>query len=788
MASRYCYPPIMPSSLPAIADGETLKITFNLSNLNFQDEIKHIQFIISYQNNNKSAVNNEQWLNNIIYIPWNAIKKENNNYYCNIIGENLKNGKWEAGYYYKVQARFGLSEFPGQSGDGFDYSQLAEWERNCQEMNLFTEWSTVTIVKVIPKPEIGIIGLNDQSNTVIGQQYITSNLGSFIGYYYNTDKTELIDTYAFKIYERNGEELTLIEDSGIKQHNSNDDFNIINYLNQQSNISSIDIFQSKQLLEVEKDYVIEYSITTKNLYTLTISYRISIYSDYTDPPSLSIACEPDEENAGIKIYLTTLNENTNGNFILVRTSLDSDYTIWEDLTYLYFENQVLNNELVFEDFLIESGNKYRYGIQQINSNLIRSELVYEPEEEAITCNYEYTFLYENGRQLKILYDDEVGSYKQTHLESKQDTMGSKYPFITRNGITCYHEFSIGGLISYHMDDAQLFINKNNIPYYQEPTTDLIYDNIHTEREFRKEVIDWLNNGNYKLFKSPTEGIYLISLLNSSFTPNNTLHRMIYSFSSSAYEIDDCNLNNLNTYKVYDIGQMQEVKPYTFLRQGQLAIIDNTNEQSIDLLNKIKEQQEEEVNENYSNIVTKITSLQIESLIEDDNNIELLINGKNIIVGKSGFYTLNEEIDINSLTLVRGNNVIINYVCEMQTIEKASMATFSINLLSSFIVNRTGQVQGLFNENNLDILKYIWDQELILLEQNDPDFSYSLKKVNKISIETESGTIIILNGKEILVGFTGIYNIIDFDISSLLFKNTSFAIIKYDINVLKEQRG
>ena len=43
MASRYCYPPLMYSSLPAIVDGDVLRIKFNLSNLNFQDEIKFFE-------------------------------------------------------------------------------------------------------------------------------------------------------------------------------------------------------------------------------------------------------------------------------------------------------------------------------------------------------------------------------------------------------------------------------------------------------------------------------------------------------------------------------------------------------------------------------------------------------------------------------------------------------------------------------------------------------------------------------------------------------------------------
>jgi hypothetical protein len=39
-----------------------------------------------------------------------------------------------------------------------------------------------------------------------------------------------------------------------------------------------------------------------------------------------------------------------------------------------------------------------------------------------------------------------------------DTIGSRYPFIFRNGVIDYKEFPIGGLISYLADDNELFLN------------------------------------------------------------------------------------------------------------------------------------------------------------------------------------------------------------------------------------------------------------------------------------------------------------------------------------------
>jgi hypothetical protein len=44
-------------------------------------------------------------------------------------------------------------------------------------------------------------------------------------------------------------------------------------------------------------------------------------------------------------------------------------------------------------------------------------------------------------------------------------------------------------------------------------------NIFMERMYRKYVEEFLNNGGYKLYKSPTEGNMIITLTNVSLTPN-----------------------------------------------------------------------------------------------------------------------------------------------------------------------------------------------------------------------------------------------------------------------------
>jgi hypothetical protein len=65
-----------------------------------------------------------------------------------------------------------------------------------------------------------------------------------------------------------------------------------------------------------------------------------------------------------------------------------------------------------------------------------------------------------------------------------------------------------------------------------------------EKEFKMEVMNWLNNGEPKLFRSPAEGNYLVRLMNISLSPNDTLGRMIHTFSATAYEVGKSDWRNL----------------------------------------------------------------------------------------------------------------------------------------------------------------------------------------------------------------------------------------------------
>ena len=129
--------------------------------------------------------------------------------------------------------------------------------------------------------------------------------------------------------------------------------------------------------------------------------------------------------------------------------------------------------------------------------------------------------------------------------------------IMRNGNVDYREIGMGGLISYLVDPDELFMDfvdeqgnkyrpstdttNTNVP--PSPTA-LSDENRYKERMFREAVLAWLTNGEPKYFRSPTEGNHIVRIMNVSLTPNDTLGRLIYSFSATGYEIDDNTYDNL----------------------------------------------------------------------------------------------------------------------------------------------------------------------------------------------------------------------------------------------------
>ena len=396
-------------------------------------------------------------------------------------------------------------------------------------------YSSIGIAKFTAEPQLSISGLS------IGT--MNANTGNFIGEYSNAgDPTEKVYQYKFTIYNAKGEE---VESSGWLLHNTYTDEN---------SWSSMDEYVLRRTLEDGILYKVRYSvITNNNLELQTPRYSI-MQAESVDPTiTAKLHATLDYENACVTIGMTGSNDPktgkeapTSGAFILVRASSDTGFNIWTVIHDFRLKGQVPSSFL-FRDFTIEQGTTYRYALQQYNDAKIYSNRLYA---EDVLANFEDAYLYDGQRQLRIRFNPKVSSFKTNYLDTKKTTLGSQYPFIFRNGTVAYKEFPINGLLSYAIDNDEFFISYSDdllMPKNWQFTTDIIDENITYERRFKLEVLDWLNNGEIKLFKSPTEGNYLVRLMNVNLTPVDQTSRMLHNFSCTANEVAAYTVDNLATY-------------------------------------------------------------------------------------------------------------------------------------------------------------------------------------------------------------------------------------------------
>lgn len=155
------------------------------------------------------------------------------------------------------------------------------------------------------------------------------------------------------------------------------------------------------------------------------------------------------------------------------------------------------------------------------------------------------------KYLPLLYNPEVTNLKWNYIDTVTPTLGSAYPVVTRNGNQKYRTFTLSGMISYELDEpypnlfsGYQFLSKDEINKYRSYSQSADEQDLLIERVFRDVVVDWLQNGQKKVFQSEQEGTMIVYLSNFSWTSNKTLGRHNYSFSCTATEIEEATTANI----------------------------------------------------------------------------------------------------------------------------------------------------------------------------------------------------------------------------------------------------
>ena len=764
MLSNQLYPPIIDTYMPAFVaseNGGKCTIRFSLSKYNSLESIKTVWITVNNQFTNESVVNTSTGL---LYFNKEDIEvadiSSDDKYSITISSDKIIDG-WTLNQLYKVQIRF------SNSPNAVENSQ--KWIIDNE--SYFSEWSTVCLIHPISEPTLELKGFIPAIN---GNETIFTSLDNvLIGNlkFKDKDDEEYLESYNFKIYNRNDLE-TVLFDSGTIFTN-------------EFNPNEINCFINYAFVDGEQ-YTMHFSYKTSSLYERTIEYNFTIVSLGGEFLDANISAEPDEEEGRIKIHVYSDTNRFFGNLTIRRTSSNSNFQIWEDI----HTTSVLSEDFLdftWYDYTIESGVWYKYCVQKRSMDEGRGLII--PIEKPIMAVFQDMFLTRDKQQLKIKFNPKVSSFKHTLSDSLNQTLGSKYPFIKRNGSVNYRQFSISGLISHFMDENELFMSiedrycnqKDLYNDYNEKNRISEYNDFTLERVFRDKVKEFLYENNVKLFRSPAEGNILVRLMDVSFSPEETLGRMIYSFSATAYEIDDLSFNNFEKYGIQKVGTCSSeiINNYNVTGQyfgkikGSLKEAIQTRETGKQTKGLVKEvtgfKNLDLVFESdpYLINVPSVGSPTIVSSSDSTNESTILgylikINNKDdIIIGAHGKYALTDEDTlIEDITFLKEENVSFNFTYNVKEYEAKEKIPQQV-----YYTSRVGQIWGWTNSVN----------SLYSLIYNKYSHSYAksyqrLFSLNSIQIEADKNTVFYLKDESsdtfqrFMIGDGGYLNIEDRDFS------------------------
>lgn len=478
-------------------------------------------------------------------------------------------------------------------------------------------YSSVAIGKYTAQPNVYIDNLN------LG--LINYHTHSYTGVYETEDNTENLHSYQFILTDDRNE---IYFTTGELIHNA---------LNDEDLLKSIDTCIISQDLD-DRIYYLQYKIKTLNgieaeseKYILAKSLNIDM--DVKKPKLIAVA-NSDEGCISLTFVSDSIeNSSIDANFTIYRSDEDSNYLNWQECYYFSLNDSTVNCKDFWQDYTIEHEKKYKYAIAQFNNKGLYSNKIIaniDPlnnQSTPVFVSFDDIFLYDGLYNMKIKFNPKVSSFKNNNSESKIETIGSQYPFILRNGFTSYKEFPISGLITHLMDSSYqkstLYRTSTGFSSYENFTdtlsTNLTSQNIYKERTYKLDMLSWLTNGRPKLFRSPTEGNYLVRLLNVSLSPLDQLGRMLHSFTCTAYEVAECNYENMNAFNITGLNNIK--------------IVSNTLWNTIDLKTIIP-------NENILENITATTLRFYDMIPGQEIKVEFADREDLIIViGQTGMYRL-----------------------------------------------------------------------------------------------------------------------------------------------------
>lgn len=534
------YPPVIDTYMPAQIKNQALRVYFSISDYNDIDDIVNAQVTISDQESNISVLDKTKYPSQVML---KAIQTDQTRpatpYYIEIA---TTDGIFDIDKFYKVQIRFTSTEADSISLD--TPQAIDAWLS--ENLDYFSEWSRVTLIKWIAQNSISINDTTIGGSTTISIPVSDVNIMGKLTF--DEESKEYLNDYRLRLYDSTG--ATLLLDSGTL------------YTDKNSNNINEFWYKLKYALTAGTTYKLGIDYQTNSLYSNSVLCTVSATGNTGTEQGFVFSAKENVEDGEILIRISRTSQTAFTGKVTIKRACDKDnFTIWEDLHSVELSS---STSFIYDwsDQTVESGTLYKYALLETYSTY-NYLLEYN---KILMLVLDDMYLDVAGKQLKIQFNPQVSSFKRIINEGKVETIGSPYPYIRRNAAINYAQFPISGLVSCQMDENEKFVTKEalyggqellrkyehfNSMEVNEPFVTTIDNDFVYEKKFRDAVINFLMDSQVKLFRSATEGNYLVRLTDISFSPNQQLGRMIWTFSATANEIADNTVENYFKYKILE---------------------------------------------------------------------------------------------------------------------------------------------------------------------------------------------------------------------------------------------
>lgn len=454
------YPPVLESKaravpfIPSPLADDFFEIEFAMPTINIVTDIGHIQVAIKYQSTNESAVNPQYSPDRqVLYIKRSEggayfMRKDNGNYLIQIPYRCFAGGRPEQGTTYTVQVRFGANSLWDTATNGLDgigFGAFAAWRNlsTSQVPSAFGEWSNLQTVYCYGE----------------ATESLEYNLNDFV--------PELVYRYAPVLDDPLAQVRVVYEYADM--YGSHFDTLVFNgqYLQDGSYTMSCKL----PIAPVQTIYV-SVEATTKNNTVRGQTITIFPLKNTLEIPVLGGEMKDaelveEELNDGVLAKQITLGYTGLTGSETLNLYRANIYTL-ETVKVVTGVPATKNTIITIKDYSVEMGEDYQYIAcyvdrdgKVIGTVISVYEWGYENKGYARLMNMDNTvFLTTRKHQLKLQGGVNVTSFKRNTNDNFQTTIGSKYPFYSRNSQTNYRTFSLTGLVSINFDQTGSFLRND----------------------------------------------------------------------------------------------------------------------------------------------------------------------------------------------------------------------------------------------------------------------------------------------------------------------------------------